>query len=130
MALRKSTSGHLQMSRGAPLSEIGFAASGLTKSGLFSLCGRLVGHYPVAGWLRPYCSFLKRLGCRGAWDSPVERVVGALAGELMARVRQEDPVRGPWRVNRHGSVTVWTDASSLGLGVALEVDGDIVEDAS
>ena len=84
----------------------------------------------MAGWLRPCCSFLKRLGCRGAWDSPVERVVGALAGELMARVRQEDPVRGPWRVNRHGSVTVWTDASSLGLGVALEVDGDIVEDAS
>ena len=29
----------------------------------------------------------------------------------------------------HGAVTVWTDASSLGLGVALEVDGNIVEDA-
>ena len=30
----------------------------------------------------------------------------------------------------HGAVTVWTDASSLGLGVALEVNGSIVEDMS
>ena len=29
-----------------------------------------------------------------------------------------------------GSVTVWTDPSLLGLGVALEVDGRIVEDTS
>ena len=33
-------------------------------------------------------------------------------------------------MSHKGSVTVWTDASSLGLGVALEVDGSIVEDAS
>ena len=33
-------------------------------------------------------------------------------------------------MSQHGEVTVWTDASSLGLGVALEVDGSIVWDAS
>ena len=29
-----------------------------------------------------------------------------------------------------GTVTVWTDASSIGTGLALEVDGNVVEDAS
>ena len=58
--------------------------------------------------------------------------MSALAAELLARARNEDPVRGLWRVSHEGSVTVtvWTDASSLGLGVALEVDGSIVEDVS
>ena len=50
--------------------------------------------------------------------------------ELLKRARLEDPVRGVWQVSPHGVVTVWTDASSLGLDVALEVDGIIVEDAS
>ena len=52
--------------------------------------------------------------------------MSALAAELLARVRNEHPVRDLWRVSHEGSVTVWTDASSLGLGVALEVDGSIV----
>ena len=56
--------------------------------------------------------------------------MSALAAELFARVRNEYPVRGLWRVGHEGSVTVWTYASSLGLGVALEVDGSILEDAS
>ncbi|XP_067943207.1 uncharacterized protein [Watersipora subatra] len=66
----------------------------------------------------------------GAWDSPVGKTVGSLAGELLARARREDPVKGVWRVNPRDSVTVWTDASSLGMSVALEVNGNIVEDAS
>ena len=32
-----------------------------TKRQVFSLCGQLVGHYPVAGQLRPACSYLKRV---------------------------------------------------------------------
>ena len=50
--------------------------------------------------------------------------------ELLKRACLEDPVRGFWQVSPHGAVTVRTDASSLGLGVALEVNGSIVEDAS
>ena len=103
---------------------------GLTKRELFSLCGRLVGHHPAAGWLCIYCSFLKRLGSSGPWDSPVQESVIKLMRELLKRARLEDPVRGIWQVSPHGDVTVWTDASSLGLGVALEVDGSIVEEAS
>ena len=94
------------------------------------MCGRLVGHYPVAGWLRIHCSFLKHLGSSGSWDSPVEESVIKLMRELLRRTRLEDPVKGVWQVSQHGEVTVWTDASSIGLGVALEVDGSIVEDAS
>ncbi|KAG1712192.1 hypothetical protein GQR58_002379 [Nymphon striatum] len=130
ISLRKGSGGHLEMSRGMVLSEIVMDQSRLTKRGLFSLCGRLVGHYPVAGWLRPCCSFLKRLGCGGSWDEPVESSVGELANELLVRARAEDPVRGRWHVSPHGTVTVWTDASSLGMGVALEVDGSVAEDAS
>ncbi|KAG1670086.1 Exosome complex component MTR3 [Nymphon striatum] len=130
ISLRKGSGGHLEMSRGMALSEIVMDQSRLTKRGLFSLCGRLVGHYPVAGWLRPCCSFLKRLGCGGSWDEPVESFVGELAKELLVRARAEDPVRGRWHVSPHGTVTVWTDASSLGMGVALEVDGSVAEDAS
>ncbi|XP_067939635.1 uncharacterized protein [Watersipora subatra] len=130
ISLKGNARGHLQMSRGTALSEIHLEPAGLTKRELFSFCGRLVGHYPVAGWLWPYCSFVKRLGCNGAWDAPVEKEVSSLASELYTRVCQEDPVRGPWHVRPNGSVIVWTDASSLGLVVAIEVDGSIVEDAS
>lgn len=31
-----------------------------SKRDAFSLCGQLIGHFPVAGWLRPACSFVKR----------------------------------------------------------------------
>ena len=50
IALNKDSSGCLHMSRGTPLVDIDLNMTGLTKRGLFSLCGRLVGHYPVAGW--------------------------------------------------------------------------------
>ncbi|XP_067943371.1 uncharacterized protein [Watersipora subatra] len=130
ISLKGNTRGHLQMSRGTALSEIHLEPAGLTKRQLFSFCGRLVGHYPVTGWLRPYSSFLKRLGCNGAWNAPVEKEVSSLASELFTRVCQEDPVRGPWHMRPNGTVVVWTDASSLGLGVAVEVDGSVVEDAS
>ena len=70
------------------------------------------------------------MGCGGSLDAPVEKTVNNLASEFMARVQQEDPVQGPWHVDPNGVVTVWTDVSSVGIGVVLEVDGHVVEDAS
>ena len=32
----------------------------LTKQELFLVCGKLVGHYPIVGWLWTACSFIKR----------------------------------------------------------------------
>lgn len=130
ISLKKGCNGYLQMQRGTAFSEINPGSTRLTKRQLFSLCGRLIGHYPVAGWLRPYCSFLKRLGCNGSWDDLVDNQVDYLTGEMLKRVSNEDPVRGRWNVNPQGNVIVWTDASSVALGVCLEVDGNIVEDAT
>ena len=130
IALNKVPNGHLKMSRGSELSSYISDSSGMTKRQLFSLCGRLTGHYPVAGWLRPHCSFLKRLGSDGSWDEPVSECVRKLVDELVNRVLSEDPVRGQWYVNPNGNVTVWTDASSLAMGVAIEVDGAVMEDAT
>ena len=31
----------------------------LTRPELFSICGKLIDHYPVAGWLRVACSYVK-----------------------------------------------------------------------
>jgi hypothetical protein len=62
ISLARGSGGHLWMSRGTALSGLSTDLSGLTKRGLFSLCGRLVGHYPVAGWLRPHCSFFETHG--------------------------------------------------------------------
>ena len=102
----------------------------MTKRQLFSMCGKLVGHFPVVSWLRPACSYLKRLANSGGWDSELSGRVVELAQELWNRVQDEDPVGGVWEVVRTTEGRVWCDASSLAIGVCLEVDGEIVEDAS
>lgn len=102
--------------------------SGLTRRQLFSICGQLTGHYPVAGWLRPACSFLKRLASSGGWDSAVSEGVQRRTEELVERVKSADPVRGRWDVVQTEVGSVWCDASSIAVGIALEVDGCVVED--
>ena len=42
----------------------------LTKRELFSICGKLVGHYPICGWLRVACSYLKRMCVGRLWQDP------------------------------------------------------------
>ena len=59
-----------------------------TRRKLFSGVGQLVGHFPVGGWLRPACSFLKRLACRGGWDDTVEPRVVDIAQKLAACERR------------------------------------------
>ena len=48
----------------------------------------------------------------------------------MCRVKKEDPVIGHWVVADTNKGTVWCDASSLTVGVVLEIGGIIVEDAA
>ena len=119
----------LKMSRGSPIDQLE-VGDGLTKRQLFSLCGRLTGHYPIAGWLRPCCSYLKRLGSDGSWDTPVDEATRKLAVELLERVKKMDPVTGWWHVDATKEATVWADASSIALGIALVVGGNSVEDAT
>ncbi|XP_043239685.1 uncharacterized protein LOC122390607 [Amphibalanus amphitrite] len=104
----------------------------LTKRKVFSICGQLTSHYPVCGWLRPAASFVKRLANETAsrWDDPIEGgLVPQLVEELVASVNAADPARGRWNVSGD-TMTIYTDASSLALGVTVEVDGETVEDAS
>ena len=97
---------------------------------LFSVCGRLVGHYPQAGWLRVACGFMKREAGNIAWNAPIPGRVHAMLCESLTRVEQSDPVRGRWPIPPGMSGRVWCDASSLALGVLVEVEGVAVEDGS
>lgn len=97
---------------------------------LFSVCGRLVGHYPQAGWLRVACAFMKREAGSIAWNAPISGRVHSMLHECLARVEQSDPVRGRWPAPPGKSGRVWCDASSLALGVLVEVEGVAVEDGS
>ena len=119
--------GELVFRRGNKVPEV---SGGLTRRGLFSVCGTLVGHYPVAGWLRVACSFIKRRAAGSSWEDPVGSEALAMITEVVERVREDDPVRGRWHVPKTDHGTVWCDASSLAIGALLEVDGEIVEDAA
>ena len=103
-----------------------------TQRSVFSFCGKLVGHFPVVKWLRVAASFIKRRAAdvtRG-WDDEVTDVpLTTMITEVVARVRQKDPVRGKWCVDGP-KLDVWVDASSLATGVSLEHDETVVEDAS
>ena len=41
-----------------------------------------------------------------------------------------DPAHGKWVVDSEAPITVWTDASSIALGVALQIEDDVIEDAA
>ena len=53
-----------------------------------------------------------------------------MIGEVIERITKEDPVRGRWAVCNTTKGTVWCDASSIALGVVLEIDTVEVEDAA
>jgi len=102
----------------------------LTKKELFSICGKLVGHYPVAGWLRLACSYVKRHAEGKSWgdyagDETKERIT-----EIVEEVNKNDPVKGKWQVPESNRGVVWTDASDLAMGALLEIEGVVAEDGT
>lgn len=102
----------------------------VTKRQLFSVCGKLTGHYPVAGWLRTACSYVKRLTNDVGWDDEVPERPFLLAREILDSAERKDPVGGVWRVPADGKSEIWCDASNLAVGCCLTVDGEVIEDAS
>ena len=119
--------GVLKWKRDGDLPSLG---DSVTKRSLFSAFGKLTGHYPVAGWLRTACSYVKRLTNEVAWDAVVPQRPLELGEEIMKRVRENDPVRGRWGVYRDGRVQIWCDASNMAVGCCLTVNGEMVEDAA
>ena len=131
LQVRKNGDGQLVWQRGNDLPVIG---ERISRRELFSICGRLVGHYPVAGWLRLACSFIKRC-CEGSkWDDDVGETARKMLEDMMSRVAKNDPVGGVWCVGDDKSSvaagTVWCDASSIAIGCSLEMDNEVVEDAA
>lgn len=127
LKLQKNERGELVFSRG---NELPCTVENLTRRELFSVCGKLVGHYPLAGWLRIACSYIKRRAEGTRWDDFVGEHAMRMMKETLEEVRRADPVRGSWHVPRRDNGVVWCDASSIALGVLLEIDGCAVEDAA
>lgn len=122
---------HLQWSRDKRLPEV--VNRSFSRRQVHSILGEWLGHFPVAGWLRVMCGFLqRRTAIDGVgWDAPVSQdTLRCLhdAAEMLST--QGDPVKGRWLVSPDAPINVWVDASSLAVGVALEIEGDIVEDAT
>ena len=93
---------------------------------MFSLCGKLVGHCPVAGWLRVACSFVKR-SCESThgiifWVRCYSKIK-----EVLSRLDVNDPVKEIWSASS-GKLKIWCDASQIAYGVALERKIQIIED--
>ncbi|KRZ76280.1 hypothetical protein T10_9280 [Trichinella papuae] len=74
--------------------DVGGAPEELIRCSVFSYCGKLVGHFPVCGWLRIAAIYIKRRAndANVSWDEVIESE----------------------------KAKVWVDASSLAVGVALE----------
>ena len=127
LKLKTGADGSLRMSRG---NEVPKMSDNMNKKELFSACGRLVGHYPLAGWLRVACSFVKRHAEGKKWTDYVGNRATKMLEEIIDRVGEEDPVKGKWRVQKTDVGKVWCDASDLALGAVVEIGGEAVEDAA
>lgn len=101
----------------------------LTKKDIFSICGKLIGHFPICNWLRPYCAYIKRMTNDNDWKDVVDCRVGLKLLEVLTAVQINDPVGGNWYVSGD-RCKVWCDASALAIGVAVSVDDNIIEDAT
>ena len=114
--------------RGNSIEEVSFPMS---RRQLFSVCGKLLGHYPVAGWMRIATSYIKRHSSGVRWNDEIGEVAQWCMKDLLRRVELEDPVGGQWNAPLGANAaTIWCDASNIALGTLLEIDGIAMEDAA
>ena len=73
---------------------------------------------------------MKRQAEGVTWEDDVGPVVTQYVREVVDRVRKEDPVQGVWKVPQTDEGRVWCDASSIGMGVVVEIGGNVIEDAA
>ena len=120
--------GKLQWRRGSMVPDVPCVSTWQT---VFSLCGRLVGHLPVCGWLRVACRILKRKASsvtKGWDDKTRDALLQRMVSETVRSVQRDDPAHGDWCAEGQ-ELIVWVDASSLVIGVALERHEPVLEDA-
>ena len=93
----------------------------------------MVGHFPVAGWLHVSCGFLQHCMASASigWDEIVDDSIRSKVQDVAEKLQAEgDPVCGHWPVDRQQPAVLWDDASSLAMGVSLEISGRVIEDAA
>jgi transposase InsO family protein len=100
-----------------------------TKRGVHKWTGRLVSHLPIAGWLRPACSALKRL-CSGIdWDDRLDERTKKSCKKLEKMlVDRGDPAKGAWSYDKTKEWILYTDASLTAYGAVLMIGDTYVED--
>ncbi|GFO06854.1 Gag-pro-pol polyprotein [Plakobranchus ocellatus] len=130
LKLDRDQQGDLIFSRANEIPNVDQLDSGLSRRDVFSICGKLVGHYPVAGCLRVACSYVKRQTEGSKWDDYAGDRACDLIQEVVEQVQKEAPVRGKWNVPSEAKGVVWRDASNLALGVVIDIGGVTAEDAT
>ena len=70
----------------------------MTRRQVFSMCGHLIGHFPLAGWMRPACGYIKRETNGLAWDDDVDMSVIDMLKDVQERSSDNSPVHGEWLV--------------------------------
>ena len=97
MQLKESEDGRVRWSRHDE-SHVAFADV-TTKRELYKWRGQLTSHYPVASWLLPHCSWLKRLACleKDGWDDPLPADLVQRCMSLACHLSQHDPASGMWQ---------------------------------
>ena len=91
--------GELWWKRGSAVPEV---PSVVMRQTVFSLCGRLVRHFLVCGWLCIACGILKRRASSitKGWDNePRDTVMQRMMFETIESVQQDDPAHGDWFVD-------------------------------
>lgn len=126
LRLHMDKAGNLVFARGNDLPE---GHEEMSRCELFSACGKMVGHYPISGWLRIACSYLKRRTEEINWEDVVDSETTGVVQEVVEEVQHHDPVQGRWHVPKLEKGVVWCNASSMATDVCIEIDGVIVEDA-
>ncbi|XP_067932885.1 uncharacterized protein [Watersipora subatra] len=81
-------------------------------------------------WLLVACRYLKREINAYGWEDEATGNVKKKLDEIDNSIHRHDPVTGQWKVPASESGKVWCDASSLAIGACVEIDNQIVEDAS
>ncbi|KAF4650136.1 hypothetical protein FOL47_001427, partial [Perkinsus chesapeaki] len=117
--------GRLRWKRRADLDLEMDTSNPITRRELSAWCGRLIGHVPIAGWLRPCVAMLLRASSSGGWDSVVDESVVDLAACIYEKLQCEgDPASGIWFCppSTSDEVVAWhieSDASGIAMGATL-----------
>lgn len=99
-----------------------------TRRELAAWCGRLVGHVPIATWLRPHAAMLLRVSSYHGWNENVGDIIRDLVCCVQEKLQCEgDPATGIWYCPSPSSpeVAKWhieSDASGIAMAATLSYE--------